>query len=32
VHLASVWPLQSVLPWLAVGPAIGVWCLRPLWR
>jgi MFS family permease len=32
VHLASVWPLQSVLPWLALGPAIGVWCLRPLWR
>lgn len=32
VHLASVWPLQSVLPWLALGPALGVWCLRPLWR
>jgi MFS transporter, DHA1 family, inner membrane transport protein len=32
VHLASMWPLQAVLPWLAVGPVIGVWCLRPLWR
>ena len=32
VHLASVWPLHAVLPWLAVGPVIGVWCLRPLWR
>jgi MFS transporter, DHA1 family, inner membrane transport protein len=31
-HLASLWPLHAVLPWLAVGPAIGVWCLRPLWR
>jgi DHA1 family inner membrane transport protein len=32
VHLAGVAPLHAVLPWLAVGPAIGVWCLRPLWR
>jgi DHA1 family inner membrane transport protein len=31
-HLASLWPLHAVLPWLAVGPVIGVWCLRPLWR
>ena len=30
--LAAVWPLAQVLPWLAVGPVIGVWCLRPLWR
>ena len=28
--LASVWPLAQVLPWLALGPAVGVWCLRPL--
>ncbi len=28
--LATVWPLAQVLPWLAVGPAIGVLCLRPL--
>ena len=32
VHLAGVAPLHAVLPWLAVGPVIGVWCLRPLWR
>lgn len=30
--LATVWPLHAVLPWLAVGPVIGVWCLRPLLR
>ncbi len=28
--LATVWPLAQVLPWLALGPALGVWCLRPL--
>ncbi|MBE7418737.1 MAG: MFS transporter [Ideonella sp.] len=32
VQLAGAWPLHAVLPWLAVGPVIGVWCLRPLWR
>lgn len=32
VQLAAAWPLHAVLPWLAVGPAIGLWCLRPLWR
>ena len=30
VALATVWPLANVLPWLALGPAVGVWCLRPL--
>ena len=30
--LAAVWPLAQVLPWLALGPAIGVLCLRPLLR
>ncbi|HNW62055.1 MAG TPA: MFS transporter [Piscinibacter sp.] len=30
--VASVWPLAQVLPWLAVGPAIGLLFLRPLWR
>jgi MFS family permease len=30
--LATVWPLGAVLPWLAVGPVIGVLCLRPLLR
>ena len=28
--LAAAYPLASVLPWLAVGPAIGLWFLRPL--
>jgi MFS transporter, DHA1 family, inner membrane transport protein len=28
--LATVWPLAQVLPWLALGPALGVLCLRPL--
>ena len=30
--LAAQWPLAQVLPWLAVGPAIGLWFLAPLWR
>lgn len=30
--LAGSWPLAMVLPWLAVGPVVGVWCLRPLWK
>ncbi len=30
VELAAVWPLAQVLPWLAVGPVLGVLCLRPL--
>lgn len=25
-------PLQAVLPWLALGPALGLWALWPLWR
>jgi MFS transporter, DHA1 family, inner membrane transport protein len=28
--LAAALPLAQVLPWLALGPAIGVLCLRPL--
>jgi MFS transporter, DHA1 family, inner membrane transport protein len=24
--------LAPVLPWLAVGPIVGVWVMRPLWR
>jgi MFS transporter, DHA1 family, inner membrane transport protein len=28
--LAAVWPLACVLPWLALGPMLGVLCLRPL--
>ncbi len=30
--LATVWPLAQVLPWLALGPALGVACLWPLLR
>jgi len=30
--MAAVWPLAQVLPWLALGPAIGLLFLRPLWR
>ena len=30
--LAAELPLAQVLPWLALGPAIGVLCLRPLLR
>jgi MFS family permease len=30
--LAAHWPLAQVLPWLAVGPAVGLWFLAPLWR
>jgi len=30
VRAAQAWPLAQVLPWLAVGPAIGLWMLGPL--
>ena len=30
--LAAQWPLAQVLPWLAVGPAIGLAFLAPLWK
>jgi len=32
VRAAQVWPLGVVLPWLAVGPVLGLWMLRPLLR
>lgn len=32
VSLADHVPLTALLPWLAVGPALGLWALRPLWR
>jgi DHA1 family inner membrane transport protein len=32
VRAAQVWPLAVVLPWLAVGPVLGLWMLRPLAR
>ena len=30
VGAAQALPLAQVLPWLAVGPALGLWMLRPL--
>jgi len=30
VAAAQAFPLAQVLPWLAVGPALGLWMLRPL--
>ena len=30
VRLASQWPLGQVLPWLAIGPVLGLVALRPL--
>ena len=32
VAAAQAWPLAQVLPWLAVGPAIGLWMMRSLLR
>ena len=32
VRWASHAPLASVLPWLGLGPLLGVWALRSLWR
>jgi MFS family permease len=32
VRMASVLPLASVLPWLALGPLLGLWLMRPLLR
>ncbi|HEX7887883.1 MAG TPA: MFS transporter [Ramlibacter sp.] len=32
VRAAQAWPLAAVLPWLALGPAIGLWMLAPLLR
>jgi hypothetical protein len=30
VWAADGWPLAQVLPWLALGPVLGLWMLRPL--
>lgn len=30
--MAAAMPLAQVLPWLAVGPAVGLWFLMPLWK
>lgn len=32
VRAAQVWPLGAVLPWLGLGPALGLLMLRPLLR
>jgi predicted MFS family arabinose efflux permease len=32
VAAAQAWPLAAVLPWLAVGPAMGLWMMRRLLR
>lgn len=32
VSLAETVPLGALLPWLAVGPALGLWALGRLWR
>lgn len=30
VSLSEKVPLEALLPWLAIGPALGLWALRPL--
>ena len=30
VRLAAAQPLALVLPWLALGPVLGLWLMRPL--
>lgn len=30
VAASHAWPLAGVLPWLALGPAVGLWMMRPL--
>jgi len=32
VRSAQALPLAALLPWLALGPALGLYMLRPLWR
>lgn len=32
VRATHAWPLALVLPWLAAGPVLGLWMLRPLLR
>ncbi|HEU0199773.1 MAG TPA: MFS transporter [Burkholderiaceae bacterium] len=32
VRGAQSMPLGELLPWLALGPALGLWLLQPLWR
>ncbi len=30
VAATQAWPLSQVLPWLALGPVLGLWMMRPL--
>jgi MFS family permease len=30
VFMATRWPLAQVLPWLALGPVLGLLCMKPL--
>ena len=32
VSLAEHVALANLIPWLAIGPVLGLWALRPLWR
>jgi MFS transporter, DHA1 family, inner membrane transport protein len=32
VTLSQRHELATLLPWLGLGPLLGVWALRPLWR
>jgi MFS transporter, DHA1 family, inner membrane transport protein len=32
VGLAQTLPLATLLPWLGLGPVLGLLALRPLWR
>src|SRR5690606_35173605 len=32
VWLADTVALGALLPWLAIGPVLGLWARRPLWR
>ncbi len=32
VSLAEHVALGALIPWLAIGPVLGLWALRPLWR
>lgn len=32
VALSNSYPLAKLLPWLALGPLLGLWALWPLWK
>jgi DHA1 family inner membrane transport protein len=31
-HLSSSFELANLLPWLGIGPLLGIWAMKPLWR